>query len=273
MEPDFFPFFVFVLGVLTEAFITLQQKGKGEALKTSFLIFGTLSLFLVLTSFQGGSNYAAVGGIMLVATLMFVFYFSFAYRKDALPRINERILLPFTVLFWFILFNLWSGLLASQLVLILFLIPTIAVLYSSFTTGETGILSKLIFYLWFIFLSIVFLSFQVSATFSNIFHPENEAFVLAYLFLGGMVFLRLSVFIFTVFAIFHIPNFGAGLKNDYPEIMIGKYSEEELPPLVSAIIIFGLGGGLALVNFLGVFPADLLVTVSILLASHLAPTS
>lgn len=273
MEPNLFLPSVFGLGILTEAYITLWQNGKSGALKHSFIIFGVLFLFLILAFTQGPNIFGAAAGLLLMALLMFVFYFSFAYRNEALPRINERILLPFTVLFWFIFLTLGGDFASSQLVLTLVSIPTIAVLYSSFTSGETGILSKIIFYLWFIFLSIIFLSFQASSMFSNIAHPENGVFLIGYLFLAGMVFLRLSVYVFTLFALFNLSNNRMGIKNDYPEIMVGKYSEEELPPWISALVIVGLGGGLILVHSLGVFPTELLITIAILGASHLAPTS
>ncbi len=265
---------IFGLGIATEAFLILKQKGLGHALTHSFIILGAFALFVLWGSIQGGKDFGAAAGLFMISLLMFVFYFSFAYRKEALPRIGEKILLPFTIIFWFIFFSSWGEFTTSQPLLVLFSIPTIAILYSSFTSGETGILSKIIFYIWFVFLSIVFISFQASILVPSILQAESgSAPMFAYLFFGGMVFLRLSVYVFTLFALFNLSNNRMGVKNDYPELMIGKCSGEEIHPGIAALTILVLGGGLALSFLFHFFPTDFLICVAILVTAHLAPTS
>lgn len=97
--------------------------------------------------------------------LSYFLYFSIAYglvfMKDVLPAINEKIILIFTMIFWYLYVSRYGIDQVFKNPFLLFsLLPSVGVLLNAFTNFKLGFTVKLLLYIWFLIM-VVCISYVV----------------------------------------------------------------------------------------------------------------
>lgn len=257
---------VFVLGLILQAFLLVgktESKRFFSLLKFVFLF----ALFLFINAAIRVDYYTPEDFITVVIFTFTILFFA-VYIRDFLIKINELILLSFTLIFWYVFllkfqFNLFLTIFA--------LVPTIGVIYSSFTKNQLSNRRKLVFYLWFLIIDIFLIAsyFIRGSLYSFIFGQEVGKISLIDSFFTGASFLYLSCNIWCFFLLFPMSRGARSFRMDPVKLtiqevvrnarpVIDKYSNEQVKPLHSLILIIFQGGFLVL-NYLYKFIPDTLV--------------
>jgi signal transduction histidine kinase len=219
-----------------------------------------------------------VVSILLLSFFFIIFSISFGAisQKEILPEINEQTIISFTLVFWYI-YILYFHPSLSGFWTWLALIPSSGVLIICFINARLGFFWKLFFYTWFlliiVFLSIFYFSF---GNLSFFFNQENiKTLSPLDVFSTGMAFLYLVANIWYIFELIPISGkyqtIGDRIREwkEYTKLLTGKYSDYQLRPVHTGLIITFQGGILFLNYFLKFLPDDLITSISILLIPQL----
>ncbi len=254
---------LFAFGILVQAIIL--RKGRNNT-----FIAGMIIVCAVLAAFysKAGGSYGFT--FILTFSILFPLMFCLYFKKDILPQINERVLLAFTILFWYIVAKYFETILWWPL-WALALLPTLGTLALSVTNASIGAYSRAFFYAWFIFMAFFmgvyqFLYGPVAAYIINRDLPPLE---LLGVFFAGMAFLYLLGHLVYLSELIPLPS----TKYSYDKririwkgdisLLVSKYSDEQVD-FGYLLVMAAVAGFFALNYFLGLLPSFLLINFFVL---------
>lgn len=281
-QSNFLIFSIFSLfGIFTECYFLIRHKVKFK----EFLIFlfAIFAIFLICEVMAVITNLDSIHDLSDLFDMLFTYLFFFIlffliifyefYKKIILFTINEAILLFFTTIFWYIILIKYS---LNPVFLSLFILPTIAVLFISFSKISLNKIWKLFFYIWFLlidtFLVIHFILLSHIFTFKN--YGNNILQAGFDLFIVSMV---LTYLVFNLFSLLYLLPIRTGkqsFKDRFEEIkkhiniLTGKYSDYQLKKIYSFIIIISLLAFLYF-NYIFNFFSDFILISLIIIISQL----
>jgi hypothetical protein len=135
----------FGVGIALEALLLQRsdwQPGK---------LLGCMALSL-LAAFPGKHEtvYQPLLHVLFVFSA-FAVLFAIAFKQDILPAISEKLLLSYTLIFWFAFFSyFYRSALLQNLLLIVLALPTVATLWVAWRRPTLNFTLKLVLYTWFL---------------------------------------------------------------------------------------------------------------------------
>jgi len=178
------------------------------------------------------------------------------FRKTLLPRVNEKILLAYTVVFWYAFFHfLYRPFWFYNCAVVVFLLPTLATIALSVTESQLDFRRKLFFYCWYLLMVVFMVAFQFSFSYLTVFFKGSvvsgtplEAV------LAGMAFCYMVVNITYIVHIFPIKDPEESHEScmkrwkHWTDLMTGRYDEKSQLTRAQALGIVLLLVGFLLAN-------------------------
>jgi hypothetical protein len=212
-------------------------------------------------------------GHILTSIGLFGFVLAFAFEKAILPVINEKIVLSYTMVFWYAIFlNFVKWGLPDWLIFAL-LVPTSATLLIAFAQLPLNLFWKAAMYAWFLVLVLSLGLLQFSFGRLLIFTSPEYAPWLSPLecVTTGMAFLYLCVNATFVFQLIPIKGRDQSWADEMKEwhaltdLMAYRFMDGPSPALVVAAIV-SIEGGVLIANYIYHFISDgLLINLLIVL--------
>lgn len=281
MDVDEFRIFlciVFGFGIILEAILLVNwytsELGSG--------IF--VSLGISLLTFAVGFLKAPELGLythIFISFMVFSGVFGIFFRKEILPVLNEGTLLVLSIALWYVFFAYYPSFTGTTTLLIcLILIPmTMGTLLLAFTNYVVGPELIVVLYTWFLVMvvSLGLAQFPIwsLSLFFNRLGPSPLGFL--DVLLTGMVSAYIVINATYILALVPIPWHR---RQDFTErwrevrvhakILIQKYSDHQLEPRESLLIILILGGLLFTNSFLKLIPDHLAVNTLIVIVPQIA---
>lgn len=207
----------------------------------------------------------------------FGFMFAGTYRDEILPVVGDKLLLAFTVIFWYgFATHYYQGTRAQQLLMLGGMLPSAASLYIACVRPRLGFWGKLLLYVW--FLAIVLFLGLLQFPFRNL-HIFTGRHPLGWLgpidaFATGMVSLYLLANAVYLVALIPIPgrdqSFGDRMKqwHTLTDLMTQRCSDEDGPRQAQAFsVIAAIAAGLCLNYVFALLPSPLVISVAIILST------
>jgi hypothetical protein len=221
---------------------------KWKKLIFPFLVFFTLLVSIYFTKEKNTDLLSYI----IFPFFMFAVALAITRKKDILPIITEKILLSYSLTFWFVFFSKFYK--APNFLFFLLLTPSIATILINFINSKLNFWKRIFFYYWFL-LIIVFIGLNnFSYEYLNIFFNNtnlNFYSPINYI-LTGMAFLYLGVNVTYVFALIPLPgkhqSWADRMKewHELTDVMTKRWSDIQSTPKQALLIIFFQGGGLFL---------------------------
>ena len=205
---------------------------------------------------------------------MFSFAFAIVFKDDILPRINERILLSYSLVFWFALFSFFDGASGFRMALLAICGALTAVsLFVAFVRPTLSFALKVALYVWFLTIVVAVGLFQFPIEGLSIFLEPNRGSWLAPVdcILGGMAFLYLVVNASYIFELIPIPGKTQSWKDRmkewhaFTDLMTNRIDDEPPTATGAIIIVLGQGSILLSVYFYHWLDAGLVINVFVVL--------
>lgn len=241
---------LFGAGVLAEALILIHERNKLtladiKTIGTFTLIVGLGVSWMPLLQFGtsemqyifDGNPYFYMIGWLLYGS---VFFLPIYFREKILTGVNESLVLMWTLLLWYVYFELVP---LSVAITVPLIIASAGVLYINFTRGKVNKLTSVLMYMWYL-LCIVAVSSLIFVFSSNNF--EN----------GLTPYLAISLGMMTTFFAVHImqilhfhPYFNLDRGEEFKkslekhaEFLYSKYEHKDRHPYrtLGIIVIFGI---------------------------------
>jgi len=210
-----------------------------------------------------------IAGVMLAAV----------YQDEILPPVGDKLLLAFTLIFWFgFVTEFYHGTQLQQVLMFAALLPTTGTIYVAALRPALGFWGKLALYTWYLVI-VVFLGWLLFP-FGNLSIFAGSA-TLGWLgpidaFATGMASLYLLANAYYLFALLPIPgrsqSFSDRMKewHELTDLMTQRCSDQDGPADGRAFAIIGVLGPLLLLNYVfGLLPNSLVISCAIILAATL----
>ncbi|MDQ7773437.1 MAG: hypothetical protein RDU13_07925 [Elusimicrobiales bacterium] len=221
---------------------------------------------------------------LVYSALIFCVMIAVTFRRSLLPRVNEKILLAYTLAFWYAFLVMayepdwwfWKALAA------LFALPSLGVLWLGVSSRPLGFGLKLGFYAWYLVLVISMVLFQFTygyllPFFSSAAPADGSG---AGAFLGGMAFCYMVIngtYLYQMLPFRRKRESEAEARRrwkEWTDLMTGRYDDScQLCGWQSLSIVAILGGALAANYSLGFADHVTLVNLSLLVPLALMPSS
>lgn len=236
--------FIWAAGLLLQAFLLAGGRWKRKEWKQfAYCVF--LSFFGFLPG-RGESEFKPHFHI-LASFVIFTFSFALSFQKKILPIVSEHVLLIWNILFLSIVLPFSSP---SPWLLALVMIPSGATLLLASFPLRLPALWKGLFYVWFLIMVVVIGIAQAKLSVLSIFFDESSVFRMrsADAFFGGMAFMSIGVYLALLIRLIPIPakhqSMADRLKlwRDDVQLMIQRFSDEQLRVKTTLAIILVLGG-------------------------------
>lgn len=208
----------------------------------------------------------------------FALLLSGLYRDEILPVVGEKLLLTFTLIFWYgFATELYRGSHAQQILALVCLVPTVMTIYAAWTRPVLGFRAKLALYTWYLLIIVILGWLQFP--FGNLSIFGGRAAGLGWLgpvdaFATGMASLYLLVNAFYLYMLIPIPGRSQSFSDRMREwhrltdLMTQRCSEQDGPSDIQAAVVLALiGGGLAVNYVLVLVPHSLAVSLAIIAAA------
>lgn len=276
-----FLFFSFS-GILVECYFLIRHKVKLKEFLTFLLGMFIVFLIFLLVGIAGDFNliihelsnlFIVLSDFLILYIFIFLIVFYATFKKIILFTVNEAVLLVFTIIFWYIILTKYS---LSPVFLALFILPTIAVLFISFSKVSLNKIWKLFFYVWFLLIDTFFVVYFIFS--SHMFSFKDYGNSIFYegfnLFIISMIFTYLIFNLFSIFYLLPIVTGNQSYKdkfnkiNRHINILVEKYSDYQLKRIYSLVIIISLLAFLYF-NCLFNFFSDFLMISSVIIISQL----
>lgn len=234
------------------------------------------SVFLALFVIAYGSDkpgYDQADHIRL-GLFLFAGMFALLFKEDILPRVSEKLLLSYTITFWYAFFTYYYQDTGFQItVLCVCLVASWVTVFFAFEQIRLTTAWKIIFYTWFLWTVVGLCVFRFAFSQLSIFSMQKALPWISPVdaLLGGMAFLYLVVNAFYLYYLIPIPgrsqSWDSRMK-DWHEFtdLIGQRFQDILPSHIATCLILVVQGGGLLINYVYRWvPSDLLVSALILL--------
>jgi hypothetical protein len=218
---------------------------------------------------------------LLICIVIFTGTLAVNFRDALLPRVNEKILLAYTLTLWYafssLLYEPWwlyyalAGLLA---------LPTCGVLWLAVTDAPLPVKGKMFFYSWYLLMVVLMVVFQFSFGYLKPFFSgaAAPAATAAGSLLAGMSFCYMMVNLTYIFHMFPMQGKHESREeamkrwHGWVDMMTGRYYDSEQMSDGQAFLIVGLVGGAFAANyFYGFFSPAVAVNAGILAPLLLMP--
>jgi hypothetical protein len=261
----------FALGVAVQALLVIRVKRNWDLFDWGILVF------CVIVSASGMFPIKHEAYVpqehMLMCIGIFGFALAVAFEKRILPVVNERIVLSYTLLFWYAIFVNFQSLQLPGLLIYALFVPTSAALLISFAQPALNLFWKASMYAWFLVLVLSLGLFQFSFGRLLIFTSPNDAPWLSPIecVTTGMVFLYLCVNATFVFELIPIPGRNQSLQDrmrdwhSLTNLMAHRFDDGTSPAVVTTAIVLVEGGVLTINYIYRLVPAGLLISLLIVL--------
>jgi hypothetical protein len=195
------------------------------------------------------------------------------FDKRILPVVNEKIVLSYTIVFWYALYVNFQRLGLPDWLVYALLVPTSAALIIAFTQPALTFFWKVAMYAWFLSLVLSLGLFQFSFARLAIFNsPKADLWLTPIECLTtGMAFLYLCINATFLFELIPLPGRNQSWKDRMrewhalTELMAYRFSDRAIPSVVAGTIFVVEGGVLAL-NYIYHFISDgLLINLLVVL--------
>jgi len=263
----------FGLGVITQAILLIRNDWK----------WGKFALCIGAGCFgmmpgKHEYNYEPLMHIF-ICFCIFAIMFALFFKEDILPLISEKVLLSYSLIFWFSFFSFfYKDAFIHKFLFFLFLIPSLSAVYIAFIKTKLNFLGKLFFYTWFLIIVVSLGLFRFSFSHLSLFFDKHHVPWIGSVdcLLTGMAFLYLIVNATYIWELIPIPG-----KNQTMESRMQQWHEltnlmtqrcdDQQPTHLQTILILVLQGGGLLLNYLyHLVPAGVLINVLILLPAILS---
>lgn len=265
---------LFGFGIIAESFLLIRSNFEKSDIYRLSVVF-MMAAFITLVGIMDESRIADD-----IFSSSFLFYVSFSlifawlFHKKVLPRVNENMLLVWTMVFWYLYLTKFGD---SWSLSSFFMVPTSVVLFAVFRKKPIrNIAGKVALYVWLLFILVFFGITQFRFSFLSFFfdEPATQNISLTNAFLTGMVFLYLVVHSAYILNLVPIPlseeqKFKDRLQQvrNWALELGARYSDEQMRLFETVLIIFCFGGAL-LFNYRYRFISDdTIISAGILLFS------
>jgi len=215
---------------------------------------------------------------ILLSLGLFAFMFALRFKDDLLPVISEKVLLSYSLIFWFAFFSYfyngtdWSNALAALL-----LVPSAATVFIALRRPSLSFVWKLSFYTWFLCIIVSLGLFQFPFRHLSIFlSPEKSPWLNPLdCAVAGMAFLYLAVNMAYLFELIPIPAKNQSWADRMMEwhkltdLMTERFEDEPVHRL-GMLFIVTQGIALLVIYFFHWVSAALAINISVVLPSILA---
>jgi hypothetical protein len=215
---------------------------------------------------------------MLLSLGFFAFMFAVQFKDDLLPVISEKLLLSYSLIFWFAFFSyFYKGTAWSNALAALCLVPTAAVVYLAFLRPPLSFAWKLFLYTWFLCVVVSLGLFQFPFQNLSLFlSPEKSPWLNPLdCIVAGMAFLYLAVNMAYLYELIPIPGkhqSWADRMREWHELtrLMTERCEDEPVHRMGMLIIAGQSIALVLVYRFHWVSAALAINVFVVLPSILS---
>ncbi|HBB66092.1 MAG TPA: hypothetical protein DCZ93_02090 [Elusimicrobia bacterium] len=267
----------FALGCLVQAVLLVRNHWSWGR----FLVCFMVCPFALWQESESGRDYN-LPVRLFVSLCLFTGVFAAAFRDALFPRVNEKVLLAYTLTFWYAFFSfvfsptpLWYCVMSAMA------LPTLGILFLAVSDRKPSFAFKLFFYIWYL-LMVVFmglLQFSYSYMLSFFTGAAARGETPASAALAGMAFCYIAIHFTYLIGILPI-NGGRG--NDDPFMgrdwhervnrMTGRFNDNsQLSVLQTFSLVLVFGGFLAGNYFYKFISAATAVNLGILLPLLLMP--
>lgn len=237
-----------------------------------------LSLFTVFAGFVT-AGHASLALLVGLGLWVFGIFFAGLYRDEILPIVGEKLLVSFTLIFWYgFAAEFYHGTRLQQVLLVVSLLPSAATLYVAWARPVLASWSRLTLYAWYL-LIVVFLGW-LQFPFGNlsIFAGGSGRGWLGPIdaFATGMASLYLLANAFYLYLLLPIPGNGQSFSDrmrqwhDLTHLMTQRCSDQDGPSHGQALAIVGVLAAGLLVNYaFALLPYSLMISVAIVASALL----
>lgn len=241
-----------------------------------FILFG--AAYLVLP-------YHFVSPLVFSFSIFYGIFFIFQYYEYIAPRLNEHLLLLFTLTIWMIVLTEWQWNLVLAVFALAAAAPTIGILYHSFTAKIIPPVQKFWYTMWFLFAALYLQWFGISTFFLNEMMDPGAGPVKWDFMLGsGMGMMLFFCYIFLIsFPL--VVLFTSGRNTSFKTLLkMGEYlpfGDEQLSRTQAYLIVAAVCGVIGLNQWLNFISPYLLINLVLgnmsrlhgFMVSRAAPTS
>jgi hypothetical protein len=271
---------------MSEHLVLVLWFGSGIALQALFLIrgdwnWGKLALcvaFGALGMVPGKHEHEYQPFLHVLFSMgLFAFMFALSFKNDLLPVISEKVLLSYSLIFWFAFFSyFYKGTAWSNALAALLLLPTAATVFIAVQRPVLSFVWKLSLYTWFLCVVVSLGLFQFPFQHLSIFLSPQKSPWLNPLdcIVAGMAFLYLAVNMAYLFELIPIPGKNQSWAERMEEwhkltgLMTQRFEDEPLHRL-GMLLIVGQGVALLVIYFLHWVSAALAINFFVVLPSIL----
>jgi hypothetical protein len=261
----------FAVGVVLQALFVIRIDRNSGALEWGLLAACMAFSAVGLIPSKGHVHVSPADLLECIA--IFGFCVAVLFQKAILPVINEKIVLSYTLVFWYALFVNFQRLDLPDWMIYASLVPTGATLLIAFTQPQLAFPWKAAMYAWFLVLIVSLALMQFSFGRLAIFYSPQQAPWLSPIecLTMGMAFLYLCVNGTFVFELIPLPGRNESWRSrmrDWhalTELMAYRFIDLPSAPIIAAAI-FVIEGGLLVLNYLYHFiPDGLLINLLLVL--------
>ena len=262
----------FALGVVLQALVLIRGDWN----------WGRLAFCVVVAAFgmfPGKHEHEYRPFLHILFSLgIFAFMFALRFKDDLLPVISEKVLLSYSLIFWFAFFSyFYKGTAWDNALGALLLVPSAAVVFIAFRQPTLSFVWKLCLYSWFLCVVVALGLFQFPFQNLSIFlSPERSPWLNPLdCIVAGMAFLYLAVNMAYLFELVPIPGKNQSWADRMEEwhtltgLMTERYEEEPMHRL-GLLVLGGQAVALVVIYFSHWVPAALAINVFVVLPSILA---
>jgi SEC-C motif-containing protein len=208
---------------------------------------------------------------------VFAFMFAAMFKDTVLPVISEKVLLSYSMVFWFALYHYHQTPDHNIILLGFLVLPSAATLFVAFKRPQLDFAWKLILYAWFLCIVVTLGLLQFPFRNLSIFLEPQTIPWLAPVdcIVAGMAFSYLAVNIAYLFLLIPIPGRGQSWQSrikDWHELtdLMTKRFEDEPIHRMGLLLLAGEAVALLVIYFLHWVPVSLTINLFIVLPSLLA---
>ena len=262
----------FALGVFLQALLLI--RGDWDWVRLALCVaFGALGMFM------GKHEHEYKPFLHILFSLgLFAFMFALRFKNDLLPVISEKVLLSYSLIFWFAFFSyFYDGTAWGNALAALLLVPSAATVFIALQRPSLSFLSKLFLYTWFLCIVVSLGLFQFPFQHLSIFlSPEKSPWLNPLdCIVAGMAFLYLAVNMAYLFELIPIPgkhqSWADRMKewHKLTDLMTERFEDEPVHRL-GLLFILAQGIALLLIYFFHWVSVALAINISVVLPSILA---
>lgn len=239
----------FGLGLLAQAVLLV----RGSWSWGSFLASLGFSLIGLLPG-RNEHNYKFTVHLLFCYAI-FAAMIAINFRKALLPRVNEKILLVYTMTLWYALFSFIPAGWPSYLLMAFFAVPTLGTLWLAFTEERLSFNLKLAFYAWYLVMVVLMVLFQFTFSYMLPFFSDSLGGTPGGAVLAGMSFCYMTV---NATFIFHMLEFRGKHEtkeqahrnwHDWVDTMTGRYNDRSQLTVAQTFLVTAFFGGLLAANY------------------------